>query len=379
MSAGIPIRGFVAPGYEPVREAFTWNFCRKDGHQELGAALTAYSAGRCVVDLWGGFMDCDCSRPWQSETLVNVWSTTKGVTALAVALLVERGLLRYTQAVADVWPEFGVAGKENVTVAQIMAHRAGLPGFEEPTTLRDVYDWQRCCDRLALQRPVFEPGSASCYHTITYGILAGEVVRRVTGQTIGSFLARALAEPLTAEFLIGVPASRDAQIAELLPPERLSGPAADVSPAVSMAIGNPALDVASAATRAWRAAEVPAANGHGSARGIARLFAVLAGGGEFEGQRLFSPNVIAAMCRVYASGSDLLMGYDPQWCMGLYHNVNGMYGSDPRTVGHSGWGGSFGCANLQRRLAIGYVCNRMGSEMVGDERARSLARSFDSL
>jgi CubicO group peptidase (beta-lactamase class C family) len=374
------IGGFVAPRYLPVRDAFVTNFRREDQHRELGAALTAYHHGECVVDLWGGHADVAQSRPWTADTLVNVWSTTKGITALALAVLVERGFISYRQRVAEIWPEFAAAGKADVTIAQVMSHRAGLPGFQAPTSTEDLYDWQACCAKLAAQAPVFPPGSVSCYHTITYGYLAGEIVHRVIGRRVGEFIGESLAGPLGADFYVGLAASLDARVADLVAPRGIpdAGVAAELPRPVQMATQNPALDPRVTMTRAWRAAEIPALNGHASARGIARLFAMVANGGRLGDVCALSPASIAALSARGGDGADLLLGFDPGWAMGVSQNPRGNYGPNPLTIGHSGWGGSFGCADPQSGLAIGYVCNRMGSGLIADPRTDALVRSFEA-
>jgi CubicO group peptidase (beta-lactamase class C family) len=185
----VEIEGYVAPGLEPVRDAFAGNFARTGDYQEIGASLCVYRKGERILDLWGGHADKARTRAWSADTLVNVWSTTKLAAAVCVALLVDRGLIAYGQPVAEVWPAFAQAGKGEITIAQVMSHQAGLPGFAEPTTLDDLYDWDLVCDRLAAQAPVFAPGSANSYHAATYGFLAGEIVRRAGGKTLGVLFA----------------------------------------------------------------------------------------------------------------------------------------------------------------------------------------------
>jgi len=220
----------------------------------------------------------------------------------------------------------------------------------------------------------------SCYHTITYGYLAGEIVRRVTGLTVGTFIGEALSRPLGADFHVGLPAAFDERGAELVPPLALpvNSQAAQIARPVLMAMQNPALDPQAVTSRAWRAAEIPAVNGHATAQGIAKIFAMIANGGHLEGVRILSPATIEALSTVGGDQPDLLVGYDPQWAMGVQRNPVGNYGSNPLTIGHSGWGGSFGCADTRSGLAIGYVCNRMGSGLTGDKRTAALVRSFEA-
>ena len=375
----IAIEGTVAPGLEAVREAFRGNFARTGDYQEVGAALCVYRGAEKVVDLWGGFADGARTRPWTADTLINVWSTTKLAAAVAVARCVDRGLIAYSQPVAEVWPAFAQGGKADVTIAQVMSHQAGLPGFAAPTTLDDFYDWDLVCGRLAAQAPVFPPGTANSYHATTYGFLAGEIVRRASGKTLGALFRDEIAGPLGADFHIGLPASQERRVAELLPPKSppdMSG--VDLPSAAQMALANPVQDPARPNSRAWRAAELPALNGQASARGVARLSAALANGGVLDGVRILSEATVAAMSVVVADRPDLMLGFNPQWGMGVAHNLIGVFGANPRTFGHSGWGGSFGCADPDRQLAIGYVLNQMGSELVGDPRGKGLADAVDA-
>jgi len=368
------IQGSVAPGLEGVRDAFTANFQRTGDYAEVGAALCVYHRGEKVIDLWGGHADAARTRPWTADTLVNVWSTTKAAAAVVVARLVDRGAFAYDQPVADVWPAFAAAGKGAITIAEVMSHQAGLPGFVEPTTLDDFYDWDRVCARLAAQTPVFAPGTLNSYHAATYGFLAGEIVRRVAGVSLGTLLREEVTGPLGADVHIGLPAAEDARVAELLPPENPAIVPLDELPLpVRLGLSNPEQDPARVNTRAWRAAELPALNGHASARGVARFCAALAEGGTLDGVRVLSPLALAQMTAIVADRDDLLLGFNPQWGMGVAHNLIGVYGPNPRTFGHSGWGGSFGCADPDARVAIGYVMNHMGPELVGDPRGKSLA------
>ena len=370
----IVIDGFAAPGLETVRDTFAANFARQGDYREVGAALCVYRDGQPIVDLWGGFADAARTRPWTADTLVNVWSTTKLAAAVVVARCVDLGLIAYDQPVAETWPEFASAGKARVTVAQVMSHQAGLPGFAEPTTLDDLYDADLIAARLAAQAPVFPPGTANSYHAVTYGCLAGEIVRRASGRTLGALFREDIAGPLGADFHIGLAASEEPRVAELLPPKSpVDAATLDLTEPARMALSNPAQDPTRPNLRRWRAAELPALNGQASARGVARLAAALAGGGALDGVRILSEGAVKAMSVIAADRPDLMLGFNPQWGMGVAHNLIGVFGSNPATVGHSGWGGSFGSADPDGRIAIGYVLNQMGSELVGDPRGKGLA------
>jgi CubicO group peptidase (beta-lactamase class C family) len=370
----VTIEGSVAPGLEAARDAFAANFSREGDYQEVGAALCVYRDGQVIADLWGGHADGARTKLWTADTLINVWSTTKLAAAVCVARLVDRGVIAYAQPVAEVWPEFAQAGKAAVTIADVMSHQAGLPGWVEPTTLDDLYDADLVCERLAAQAPAFPPGIANSYHAATYGFLAGEIVRRACGQTLGALFRDEIAGPLGADFHIGLPDWQEPRVAELLPPRSpVDTSAMDLPLPARMALSNPEQDPARPNDRRWRAAELPALNGQASARGVARLAAALARGGELDGARVLSPAAVEAMSVVAADRLDLMLGFNPQWGMGVAHNLIGVYGGNPRTIGHSGWGGSFGCADPDGRIAIGYVMNQMGSELVGDPRGKALA------
>ena len=373
----VEIEGYVAPGLEAVRDAFALNFARTGDYQEIGASICVYRKGERIIDLSGGHADKARTRAWTADTLVNVWSTTKLATAVCVALLVDRGLIAYGQPVAEVWPEFAQAGKAEITIAQVMSHQAGLPGFAEPTTLDDLYDWDLVCGRLAAQAPVFAPGTANSYHAATYGFLAGEIVRRAAGKTLGVLFRDDVAGPLGADFHIGLPASEELRVAELLGPKTpFDFGSREMPPSAVMALTNPEQDPTRPNTRAWRAAELPALNGQASARGVARLAAMLAGGGALGGVRIISGPTVEAMSAIACDRTDLMLGFNPQWGMGVIHNLIGAYGANPKTYGHSGWGGSFGCADPDADIAIGYVVNQMGSELVGDPRGAGLAAAL---
>jgi CubicO group peptidase (beta-lactamase class C family) len=375
MTATPRIEGTVAPGFDAAHEAFAQNFVREGDYQEIGASFAAFHKGRCVVDLWGGFADTRRTRPWTRDTLANVWSSTKGITAVAMALCVERGLVRYEDRVAQHWPEFAANGKADVTVAQAMSHQAGLAGFAEPTRVEDEYDWGGACARLARQKPAWVPGTATSYHAMTYGWLAGELVRRATGKGVGRFVAEEIARPLGARLFIGLPQNEEPNVAEMAAPKRAIDMAALPLPdAARMAVTNPELDPLVANLRAWRAAEIPAANGQASALSLARMYAALANGGTLDGTRLLKPETIAKMTTPATRDGrkDMFLSFVDSWGMGMALNTPGIYGPNPRSFGHSGWGGSFGCADPDAGVAIGYVCNQMGPDLVGDPRTGGL-------
>jgi CubicO group peptidase (beta-lactamase class C family) len=377
MAPSALIQGSVARGFEHVRDAFAVNFERQGDYQETGAALAAYRGGKLVVDLWGGWADAARTRPWTRDTLINVWSATKGVTATAVAVLVDRGLISYADEVATVWPEFARAGKERTTVAQLLSHQAGLPGFAEPTTIAGQLDFEACVGKLERQAPVWTPGEATSYHAMTYGWLAGEVIRRVSGQSPGAFIAETVTGPLGADVFVGLPADLEPRVAEILAPKRQAVPP-PLPAAAMMALINPAQSPTAPNSRAWRAAEIPSANGQASALGLARIYAALVGDGALEGVRILSSDGVRKMTApATANGrTDQFLGFTDAWAMGVALNRPGIYGPNHNAFGHSGWGGSFGCADPDAKVAIGYVCNQMGPELVGDPRTSGLCAAI---
>lgn len=367
------IDGVCEPGFARVREAFERNFA--EGLED-GACVSVWQGGRPVVDLWGGVADSQSGAAWQRDTLANVYSTTKGPTALCAHLLADRGQLDFDAPVARYWPEFAAAGKAELPVRQLLCHRGGLPGFEQPMTLADLYDWQRVVEALAAQAPWWEPGSQHGYHPVTFGHLVGEVVRRISGRSLGTFFREEIAQPLGLDFQIGLAAADDARVARLIPPPRSDGAAIlrEQPDSVSArALSNPVIDARATATRAWRAAEIPAANGHGNARSIGRFYAALACGGELDGFRLLSEAALERAATVQVSGPDAVLRVPIQWGLGLIVNGSpGLYGPNPNSIGHSGYGGSFGFADRAQRVAVGYAMNRMGANLAGDVRAKHL-------
>jgi CubicO group peptidase (beta-lactamase class C family) len=371
------IHGFVAPGFEPVRAAFAANFESAGAVTELGASISVYRRGVQVVDLWGGYRDEARTQPWTRDTLVNVWSTTKGIVAVAFAMAVEREQIDYDAPVTRYWPEFGAHGKGRTTVSHVLSHQAGLPGFAAPTGPEDVYDWDACCAKLAAQAPSWPAGEGTCYHAGTFGFLAGEIFRRATGQTIGAYIARHLARPLEADICLGTPASEDARIAPVIGPATQPDLAAlGLSDIAMMAMSNPELQPEQANTRAWRAAELPAMNMHATADGIARVFAALADNGELHSVRVVRPSSIAALAEVQSLRTDMLLGFEVHWARGVALNTTGVFGANPNAFGHTGWGGSFGFADVDAGIGAAYTMNQMGPELVGDARAVALAQSI---
>ena len=362
------INGTVATGFEAAREAFAANFTHDGDYREVGASFAAFHRGRCVVDLWGGHADAARTSAWERDSLGNIWSATKGIVAICVAICVERGLFKYEDKVASVWPQFAANGKADITIAQLLSHQAGLNGFDAPTTLKDFEDWDGCCAKLSAQAPAWPPGTASSYHAMTYGWLAGELVRRASGKTVGQFLASEIAGPLDADMFIGLPESLEPRVAQMLAPKHLIDITQIPLPQIAKrAVINPALSPDAQLTRAWRAAEIPGGNGQASGYGLARIYAAVLG------HEILKAGTVAKMTAPQTSGrTDMFLGMTDNWAMGIVLNTPGIYGSNTNAFGFSGWGGSFGCADPDAGVAIGYVCNQMGPDLVSDPRTMGL-------
>ncbi|MFE3742562.1 serine hydrolase domain-containing protein [Streptomyces sp. NPDC059134] len=373
------VRGHCDDRFAAVRTAFERSF--HEG-RELGAAVALRVEGRTVVDLWGGWADSAHTRAWERDTLVNVWSTTKGATALCAHLLLDRGLLALDAPVATYWPEFAAAGKESVTVRHLLTHRAGLAGLREPHSLSQVLDWELTTARLAATEPWWEPGTRSGYHATTFGFLVGEVVRRITGLRPGAFLRQEVTGPLGIDFSVGLPESQAHRAADVVrsPVEIIPEQAAHyarLTPVALAAVANPGMSADDANTPAWRAAEVPAANGHATARGVAALYGIFAGRGSVDGRRVLSPETAERVREGQGSCRDLVLGagfgHDTEAGLGLWlSGPYALYGPNPRAFGHDGFGGSFGLADPEAALAMGYVMNRMGPHIADDPRKAAL-------
>ena len=361
-----PIDGTCDPHFAAVRDAFAANF---DAGREVGASFAASVDGRVVVDVWGGHADAARTRPWQHDTIVNVFSTTKAMTTTCAHLLVERGLLDVDAPVARWWPEFAAAGKENLPVRYLLSHQAGLAALRTPLPVEALYDWPRLTTALAGESPWWEPGTASGYHAITFGYLVGEVVRRITGRTLGAFFRDEMAGPLDADFHIGLAPSTDTRVAEMIAPSTTGlsagGPAATPDPESLMAkvLGNPRVTPSVANQPAWRRAEIPAANGHGNARSVMRVMTALACG------KLLHPDTLARATEEQWLGKDIVLGFKMRWGLGFMLSHDAMPLGGPRAFGHGGWGGSLGIADPDARVAWSYVMNKMSPGTTGDSRA----------
>jgi len=355
------VEGFVEAGFEPVREAFTANF---EHRGEVGAACCIHLHGRTVVDLWGGLTTPGGTKPYTTDTLQLVASTTKGIVAIAAHMLAQEGKLDFDAPVIRYWPEFGAEGKERIPVRWLFSHRAGLAAIDRPLSLDDVYAWDPVADALAAQRPLWEPGSAHGYHVGTFGWLAGEVIRRVSGKSVGKFVAERIAKPLGLEFWIGLPGALNGRVAPLIPPPPPSGPPdvftarlLDPTTLLHRAFVNPMLLPNTLNEPAFWAAEIPAANGIGTARSISRLYATCIG--EVGGVRLLNPDTLERSTEVQAAGEDLVLGYQTRYATGFQRSFPFRPMAGDGSFGHYGMGGSVGFADRELGFSFAYVMNQM--------------------
>lgn len=368
----IEIHGTVAPGFEAVRDAFAANW---DSHGEVGASVCATVNGEVILDLWGGMATYDDGdRPWAEDTIINVWSTTKTMSFLCCLLLADRGELDLYAPVATYWPEFAAGGKEQVATRHIMGHTAGLSGWDAPLDMSDLLDHDKLVGLHAAQAPWWEPGSGSGYHAISQGYLLGEIVKRVSGRSLGQFFADEIAGPLGADFHIGTSAEHDSRVAYVIPPpfglgDDPNAPEVDPSSIAARTFSNPTIDAAFSSTTPWRRAEVPAAGGHGNARSVAAIHTLTANGGVANGQQIISPEGLERIFDVQAEGMDkVLLGTDLRLGMGFGLPGPMLPLPNPRTCYWGGWGGSLAIIDMDLNLSFSYVMNKMEASLTGDPR-----------
>ncbi|MFC4033374.1 serine hydrolase domain-containing protein [Streptomyces polygonati] len=363
------LNGTVSPSFEPVRDAVEDQL---RGGAEVGLSLAVDVDGQQVVDLWGGHRDAARTRPWQRDTITNVWSITKTVTSLAAMLLVDAGELDVYAPVARYWPEFAANGKQDVKVRQLLSHTSGVSGLERPARLEDLYDVRAAAARMASQKPWWEPGTASGYHVLTYGHLIGELVHRLTGQSLRDFVHQHIARPLRADFQIGLRAADAERVADVIAPTIDFDPSTlDHDSAAYRTFTGPSFSADAANTPAWRAADLGAANGHGNARSVAEILAPIARAGASARGQLLKPDTIGLIFDEQSNGVDLVNGLHLRWGIGyaLADRRTLPWIPDGRIAFWGGWGGSMAIMDLDRRMTISYVMNTMGADILGSHRA----------
>jgi CubicO group peptidase (beta-lactamase class C family) len=381
----ISLEGFADPRFAAARDAFAALF---DEELETGAAFALEVGGARVIDLWAGAASRETGAPWARDTLVPVFSTTKALTALVMAWLVEQGALDYEQTVASLWPEFAQNGKAEITVAQALSHQAGLPGFRDEIQQSDWFDREGIAARLAAMAPMWPPGTASGYHPITFGFLADEIARRAAGRSVGAILREEFAGPFGLDLWTGLPDSEHGRVAELEKPNAFPE-FGKRTPERFAAFIAPWAAPGQRGAANWRRAEFPGANGHATARGLARMLGIVATGGALDGRHVLSPATLAALTKIRALGEDLVLPFTLAFGAGLLRNLPGrnipgeafgFYGPSPHAAGHSGWGGSCAFADPSASLSFAYVMNRQSAHLIGDPRPMRLIRAvYDCL
>ena len=350
-------------------------FIRSD--QELGASLTVNIDGKNVIDIWGGYTDEAKTRLWDRDTIVNVWSVTKAISSLTVFILVDRGLLDFNEKVAKYWPEFAANGKQDIEVRHVISHTSGLPAWEKPIALEDIYDIDESTARLAAQAPWWTPGTASGYHSLTHGHLIAELVRRVTGKSLKQFIAEDIAGPLEADFQLGVPEEDYHRTAQIIPPPLPSSPRPQppTGSVLEKAMNAPAIKAEVSETPGWRNAQIAAAGGFANSRSITKIMSIMSLGGSVDGRRFLSPETIQKIFEEQANGTDLVIGAKVRFGTGFglatKDTVFDWVPTDGHICGWGGWGGSMVLMDIDRRMTISYAMNKMQNVGLGSPNTKA--------
>lgn len=371
------IHGLCPPRFGAVKDAFAANFTdAPEGLNEVGARFSITLEGETVIDLWAGSADTAGQKPFTQATLVPIFSSGKAVMALLMARLVEQGKLSYADRVADHWPEFAQNGKDQLTVGQLMSHQSGLPGFDEAVDPAIWYDPPAVIERLAAQKPMWQPGTASGYHPISIGLMAGEIFRRLDGRTMGTALREDFCIPFGLDLWIGTPPSEHDRAAEMKRPSAL--PNLGQMDALKMAaFVNRGAAPGGRGSAEWRQAEIPSANMHAAGVDLARLLSIIANGGQLEGRSFLSPQTLSDLSRERIHGPDKVLPFTLSWAAGLMRNEGlDIFGPNPDALGHCGWGGSLVFADAAARVSGAYVMNRQSPHLIGDPRAVRLVQAF---
>ena len=373
------IHGECDPQFSKVKETF------KKLHQEdreIGSCFAVYKDGKPLVDLWGGFQDKDKTKPWQKDNLVTVYSTTKGVAAFCIALAMEKGLLKYEEKVSTYWPEFSNNGKEDITVGMLMSHQAGICS-PETRNVDDYYNQNLMAEKLAGMTPIWEPGTASGYHSMTFGWLTSELILRVTGKSLGTYFREEVGDQHEIDFFIGLPESEDHRVAELVPfdivrnenSEQQKIELTEAQKSQRNSAGT--LDIHN--TKAWRQAEIPSANGQGNAGGLAKFYSLIVP--EDNSIKLLKDDTVNQMTTMQIEGRDLVLAVQVRWGVGFILNKHKViYGPVESAFGHSGYGGSCAFGDPENKIGVSYVMNRMLDNFNADGRSVELINAtYDCL
>ena len=373
------IHGECDPQFSKVKETFE-KLYQED--REIGSCFAVYKDGNPLVELWGGFQDKDKTKPWQKDNLVTVYSTTKGVAAFCIALAMEKGLLKYEEKVSTYWPEFASNGKEDITVGMLMSHQAGICS-PETRNVDDYYNQNLMAEKLAGMTPIWEPGTASGYHSMTFGWLTSELILRVTGKSLGTFFREEVGDQHEIDFFIGLPESEDHRVAELVPFEIVRNENSEqqkielTEAQKSQRNSAGTLDIQN--TKAWRQAEIPSANGQGNARGLAKFYSLIVP--EDNSLKLLKDDTVNQMTTMQIEGRDLVLAVQVRWGVGFILNKHKViYGPVESAFGHSGYGGSCAFGDPENKIGVSYVMNRMLDNFNADGRSVELINAtYDCL
>ena len=361
------ISGHVSVGFEPVRDVFEENF---EAGEELGAGFAVILDGEVIVDLRGGYTDRRKETAWSEKTLVPIYSTTKGISALVLASVIGTLENGYDTPVSTVWPEFAAAGKQDITIGQLVSHQAGLPGFADPIDPELWLDPPALAAALADTPPMWEPGTAHGYHPSTWGYMVGEIFARIAERSLGTALREDFCEPSGIDFHIGLPPSEHGRVAEVQRPKEL--PRMGEINAYKTAAFLTKWSSPRRVDSLWSELELPHANGHGTAMSVAQLYGIYANGGRLGEKQVIPEASFGALTRRQTMGQDLVLPFVTEFAAGVMRNNLGIYGPNPDTLAHSGWGGSLALGDPARSLSAAYVMNRQSSYLQGDPRARRL-------
>lgn len=381
------IHGHCDPAFARVKDCFAENFQKR---HEVGASVAVSVDGMMVADLWAGLASRVTQSPWSRRTIVNVYSASKGIAALCAHRLVDQGKLDLDAPIARYWPEFAQAGKSELPVHLILSHRAGLPAIMQPLSDDALYDWYAMTSAIAAQAPWWPPGTKHGYHALTFGYIVGELIRRITGMSLGTYLRDELATPLEIDCSLGFDAAEDYRVADIIspppmPPEQQNNLAAilnDPESAAAKAISNPSMilkiwSARIANSRRWRAAEIPAGNAHTNARAFATLYSALASGESYRGFKVLSEESIRRCYTEQSNGPDAVNLTPTRFSMGFGLSLpDQKMGPNPRAFGHSGAGGSIGFADPDARIGFGYAMNQMLPGNLLDARAAALIEAL---
>ena len=362
------IHGTCEEKFQPVKELF------QEIHQsgrEVGSSFSVYKDGIPLIDIWSGYADKEKNKEWERDTLANVWSTTKGITALTIAHAYEQGILDYEEKVSTYWPEFASSGKDEITVGMLLSHQAGICG-SNTDKINDYYDQAVMATELAQMEPLWKPGTASGYHSLTYGWLASELIIRLTGKTLGTYFSDEIATPNEIDFYIGLPESEEHRVAEMVPfpKQENQNKEMDLNVAKKFSDKGPNL-LKHQNSREWRQAEIASANGQGCASGIAKLYSLVVT--EDLSKKILKNSTIQTMSEERIAGRDLVLGVVTRWGAGFVMNMHKIiYGPTEESFGHSGWGGSCGFGDPVNNLGMSYVMNKMANNLAADGRSIEL-------